>query len=200
VSRGYRAFASACALALAAGGLAYSISFVLIAKANAGLGLGLSDLFLMVGGLLTPVVAVALYQLLKETDASIALLALLFSVAAGTGSAIHGAHELAIVAHPAVNPAADLPNPVDPRGFLTFGVAGLGVLLFSWLVLRGGGLSPRVGYLGYLSGALLIIIFLARMIIFQPSSPLLLIPAGLEGFIVNPLWYVLIGLSLRRAL
>jgi hypothetical protein len=198
VTATYRRFASGVALAVAAGGLAYSISFVLIARVNGSLGSGLSDFFLMAGGLITPVVAVALYQLLKGNDASIALLALLFSVAAGIGSAIHGAHGLAIVAHPAINPAPDLPNPVDPRGFLTFGVAGLGVLLFSWLVLKGRELTDRIGYLGYISGALLIIIFLARMIIFQPGSPLLLIPAGLEGFIVNPLWYVLVGLGLRR--
>jgi hypothetical protein len=198
VSPAYRRFASGVAFAVAAGGLAYSISFVLIARANASLGFGLSDLFLMAGGLLTPVVAVALYQLLKGTDSSVALLAVVFSVAAGVGSAIHGAHEPAIVAHPAVNPAPDLPNPVDPRGFLTFGVAGLGVLLFSWLVLKGGELSPRIGYVGYLSGVLLIIIFLARLIVFDSGSPLLLVPAGLEGFIVNPLWYVLIGLALRR--
>lgn len=198
MSPAYRAFASGSALAVAAGGLAYSISFVFISRASSSLGFGLSDLLLVIGGLLTPAVAVALYQLLSDTDGSIALLALVFAAAAGIGAAIHGAYGLAVIVNAGSNPAPDLPNQVDPRGFLTFGVAGLAVLLFSRLVMRSGALRPNVGYVGYLSAALLVIIYLARLIIVTPTNPLLLVPVGIEGFIVNPLWYLLVGLALRR--
>ena len=53
--------------------------------------------------------------------------------------------------------------------------------------------------LGLLSGALLILIYLARLIILTPTNPVVLVPAAVEGLIVNPLWYVLLGLTLRRA-
>ena len=33
---------------------------------------------------------------------------------------------------------ARLPNPIDPRGLLTFGVAGLGLFVLSWLIRRSG--------------------------------------------------------------
>ena len=58
---------------------------------------------------------------------------------------------------------------------------------------------PRnLSYLGYLSGALLIVIYLARLIILSATSPLVLLPAAIEGFIVNPAWYVWLGFALRR--
>lgn len=193
----YRSTASVAALVAAAGGLAYSVSFVIIARFAESLGRGLSA-FLMGGGLLTIVVAVALFHVLRETDAAFALLGLLFASLAGLGAAVHGAHDLAILFHPPAELASDLPNEIDPRGFLTFGVSGAGVLIFSWLVLRGGALRPGIGYLGYVSGALLVLIWLARLIILSPSNPLVLLPAAVEGFIVNPVWYVMVGLALRR--
>ena len=41
-------------------------------------------------------------------------------------------------------------------------------------------------------------IYLARLIILSATSPLVLLPAAIEGFIVNPAWYVWLGFALRR--
>ncbi len=57
----------------------------------------------------------------------------------------------------------------------------------------------NLAYLGYLSGGLLVAIYLARLIILSPANPIVLAPAALEGFIVNPAWYIWLGFVLRRA-
>jgi hypothetical protein len=49
-----------------------------------------------------------------------------------------------------------------------------------------------------LLGGLLIVVYLGRLIVLTPSSPLVLGPAALTGFILNPLWYLLLGMRLRR--
>src|SRR5438105_10801903 len=41
---------------------------------------------------------------------------------------IHGAYDLANVLHPPTSPAVDFPNAVDPRGVLTFGLAGIALI------------------------------------------------------------------------
>jgi hypothetical protein len=46
---------------------------------------------------------------------------------------------------------------------------------------------------------LLLVVYLGRLVVLTPSSPLVLLPAALTGFVVNPLWYVLLGLALRRS-
>ena len=53
--------------------------------------------------------------------------------------------------------------------------------------------------LTFVLGALLIVVYLGRLIVLTPSSPLVLLPAALNGFVVNPLWYGLLGLALRRS-
>jgi hypothetical protein len=44
----------------------------------------------------------------------------------------------------------------------------------------------------------MIILYLGRLIILQATSLAIVIPALLEGFIVNPVWYLWLGLSLMR--
>ena len=53
-------------------------------------------------------------------------------------------------------------------------------------------------YLGYVSAILMILLYLGRLIILQATSLAIVIPALLEGFIVNPLWYIWLGLTLMR--
>jgi hypothetical protein len=45
---------------------------------------------------------------------------------------------------------------------------------------------------------LLNIIYLGRLIILDATSLVIVIPALLTGFIVNPLWYLWLGMQLRR--
>lgn len=183
--------------AMAAGfvGLLYSISFVVLQN-----GL-LSALCLLLGGLLSLAALVGLFQHLAPVDAPSTTLGLILAAVSALGAAIHGGYDLANAIHAPgelTGAVANLPNPIDPRGMLTFGVAGLAVLL-AGLLMRG---SPRFGRgfttLTFTLGALLIIVYLGRLIVLTPSSPLVLLPAAVTGFIINPAWYLWLGVLLRR--
>jgi hypothetical protein len=46
----------------------------------------------------------------------------------------------------------------------------------------------------------MIILYLGRLIILQATSIAIVIPALLEGFIVNPIWYIWLGLAFFRGI
>lgn len=200
-SASFERFAGLLAILAGISGFLYSVSFIGIARSNPQLGGLLSALFLMLGGLLASAVVVALYERLRATDESFALWALVLGVIGAAGSAIHGGYDLANAVNvPESNAAAlaNLPSQTDPRGLLTFGVAGLGILVVSWLIVRGGQFPRNLGLLGYLLGILLLVIYLARLIILDPTNPLVVAAVLPTGFILNPLWYLWLGLTLRR--
>jgi hypothetical protein len=187
----FERFAGVCATLAGASGFLYAVAFVVLQSAL------LSGLFLMLTGLFTTAALVAVYERLRETDASFALLALLLGVAGALGSAVHGGYDLANVINPPPS-VPDLPNPVDPRGLLTFGVAGAASFIVSWLIGRGGRFPRGLGYLGYVSAILLLALYLGRLIVLDPTSPVILAPALLNGFLVSPIFYVWLGLALLR--
>jgi hypothetical protein len=187
----FERFAGACAILTGISGFLYAVAFVVLQDAL------LSGLFLMLTGLLTTAALVAVYERLRETDASFALLALLLGIAGALGSAVHGGYDLANVINPPPS-MPDLPNPVDPRGLLTFGVAGAALFIVAWLIGRGGRLPRGLGYLGYVSAVLLLVLYLGRLIVLDPTNPVILGPALLNGFLVNPIFYLWLGLTLLR--
>jgi hypothetical protein len=197
-STSYERFAGGCAFAAAATGLAYSVAFVLVLRDIGGRAVEtLTALLLLAGGLLSVAVILGLYGRLRTVDPGHALLAAVLGAAGGLGAAIHGAFDLAN----AVNDpgrSLGLPNPVDPRGFLTFGLTGLAVLAVARLVFLGAPLARRVGVVGVVAGVLLIVVYLGRMIILDAKNPVVLGSAVLLGFVVSPAFYVLVGLDLRR--
>jgi hypothetical protein len=177
-------------------GLLYAIAFVVLQNAL------LYSLCLMLGGLLSLVALVALFERLGAVDAQVAMLGLMLGAMAALGATIHGGYDLANVLNPLGDvPAsvAALPSQIDPRGLLTFGVAGLAVLLAGLLMRRHPAFGRGFTALTFVLGALLIVVYLGRLIVLTPASPLVLLPAALTGFVVNPLWYVLLGLALRRS-
>jgi hypothetical protein len=188
----YERFAGLAAMLAGAVGFIYSVAFVVLRNQT------LYSAALLVSGLLTVAVLVAVYQRLRETDASFALLGLLLGLTGGMGAAIHGGYDLANALHPPASVNLDLPSAIDPRGMLTFGVAGLGMWVTAWLIGRGVALPKGLGYLGYLLAVLLILIYLARLIILDATSLLVLGPALLAGFIVSPAWYIWLGATLWR--
>jgi hypothetical protein len=192
-SLGYERFAGLCAVLAGLMGFLYSVAFVVL-KSNL-----LSALFLLLVGLLTTVVVVALYERLRTVDQSFALWALLLGLAGALGSAVHGGYDLSNALHPPAIANADLPSQIDPRGLLTFGSAGLGLWVVAWLITRSSDLPKALGYLGYVAAALLIVLYLGRLIVLDATSLLIVVPALLAGFIVNPLWYIWLGLTLWRA-
>jgi hypothetical protein len=194
-------FAGASAIATAAVTLLYSIAFVIVSRTSAELGPALAALFLTAGGVLGSAVVVAVYGRLRDVQPGFALWAFLLAFTASMGSVIHGGFQLANVLHPpSTIVGADLPSEIDPRGLLAFGLSGLAVLVFAALILRAGGarFSMRLGYTGLVFGALLVLTYLARLIVLDPSNVLVLLPAALAGFIVGPLWYLWLGLEILR--
>jgi hypothetical protein len=180
--------------AMAAGisGLLYSIAFVVLKEPL------LYSIFLMTGGIASSIVMVALFRRLKTVDSGLAQWAMLLGVVAALGSVVHGGYDLSNSINPPGASAGDFPNQVDPRGLLTFGVAGLSLFGISWLMSRGGGLPRSLAYLGYALAALLIVIYLGRLIILSPSNLAILVPAAITGFIVSPAWNILVGFGLLR--
>jgi len=200
-SASYERFASLCAVLAGIAGFLYAVAFIVIARSNAQLGSLLSELFLMLGGLLTSVVIVAMYQRLRTTDESFALWALVLGVGNAFGAILHGGYDLANAINvPESIPTnlANLPSQVDPRGLLTFGAAGMAIFIASWLIVRGGQFPKNLGYLGYALAILLVILYLGRLIILEATNPIIVIPALLTGFILNPVWYIWLGLSLGK--
>ena len=197
-TRSFERSAGATAVAVGVGGLLYSVAFVIISRSAPDTGRFLSSLLLLIGGVLGIQVMAALYRRLRDVDAGFALVGLLFGFAGALGSTVHGAYDLANFLHPPAVLASDIPSAVDPRGILTFGLSGLAVLVMARLMSRGGGFPARLALLGYLSGVLLVLIYLGRLIVLDPVSPLILGPAALEGFVVNPVWYIWLGMTLWR--
>jgi hypothetical protein len=88
---------------------------------------------------------------------------------------------------------------VDPRGVFTFGVAGLAVICFSILMRTAAGMPRGLALLGYVTGALLVVVYVARLVILEATHPLVAGPAVLAGFLANPAWYAWLGATLHRS-
>jgi hypothetical protein len=201
--RGYERLAGTAAILAGLGGFIYSVAFIggVVLKGFVDAGLAISSTALLVGGFLTAVVAVALYQRASASSQPRAIIGLVFAVAGALGAAVHGAYDLANVVHPPVHfvvGLGELPNPEDPRGVLTFGAAGIGLFVLVWLVRRSGFLEGWLANLGLVVGALLVVIYLGRLIILSPTNPVVAGAAGLTGFILSPIFYVALGLRLRK--
>jgi hypothetical protein len=197
-SRSFERSSGASAIVVGVGGFLYSIAFVIVTRSAPDTGRFLSALFLLLGGVVGIQIMAAIYRRLRDVDAGFALVGFMFGFSGALGSAIHGAYDVATLLHRPTSPLTDFPNAVDPRGLLTFGLSGLAMIVVARLMTRGGGFPRGLALLGYLSGILLVLIYLGRLIVFDPTSPLLLGPAALEGFIVNPVWYVWLGLTFWR--
>src|SRR5262245_12539572 len=97
----YDNFAGIAAILAGIGGPLYSIAFVFLYlfQLAPSLGLTLASLLLVLGGLLSAAVLVALYQHVREIDSGFALLALLIGLVGAIGGAMHGAYDLANQLH-----------------------------------------------------------------------------------------------------
>lgn len=192
----FNRYAGLAAILAALVGLLYSVAFVVIQNAL------LYSVCLMLGGLLSVVALVALFERLGEVDAQVAMLGLILGGVSALGATIHGAYDLAIVLNPPGDvPAsvAALPSQIDPRGVLTFGVAGLSLFVAGLLMRRSIHFARGFTALTFVLATLLVIVYLSRLIILTPSNPLVLVPAAITGFIVNPVWYLWLGVQLRGA-
>jgi hypothetical protein len=191
-STAYERFAGVCGIGAGLAGFLYAVAFILLRNDL------LSALFLLLTGFLATAALVAVYHRLRSTDADFALWALLLGIVGALGATIHGGYDLANAINPPAGAPLDLPSQIDPRGLLTFGVAAIALFVVAWLIGKGRQLPIGLSYLGYLSALLLIILYLARLVILDPANPIILAPALLNGFLVNPAWYIWLGIILWR--
>jgi hypothetical protein len=195
-------FGGLCAILAGVSTFLYSVAFVVIARSAewADTAVMLYSLFQLLGGVLTTAVMVALYNRLRDVNPGFAMWGLLLGLVGAAGAAIHGGYGLAnIINPPGADPVreASLPNAVDPRGLLTFGIAGLAVFIMAWLMSHHRQFPKNLAYLGYATGALMVILYLGRLIILDADNMAIVIPAVLTGFIVNPAWFIWLGVALR---
>lgn len=80
--------------------------------------------------------------------------------------------------------------PTDPRGFATFGLAGLWMLIAGFELRAHGGLRPVYWQLAIAGGIDLILLFLATVI---GSTPLILVTGGLASVILGPAFWAMTG-------
>jgi hypothetical protein len=193
----FERFAALASLFVVLGALLYSLFFIWIVEGGGSNVQAVWYFLLMLGGLGTVPVLVALYYRLWERDAGFALTAFLLGLGAALGAVLHGSYNLGVEITPP-DPYA-LGQEDVARGALRYLVLGLFFLLSSWLIQRGGTLPIGLAYLGYLGGAILVFIYIGRLFDFiEPSSYVSLIPPIVYGFVVHPLWYFWLGLTLWR--
>jgi hypothetical protein len=199
----YERMAGAAAIATGIGGVVYSIAFLggVVAGAAPQLGIVVASIALMIGGILSVAVLVAIYRRLLDTAAAVGLLGLMLVAVGAMGAMVHGGYDLANAINPPVTDVlaeAELPHPIDPRGLLTFGITGLGLLVLMLQARRSGVLPANLAGLGALVGVLLIVVYLGRLIILTPTNPLVAVPAAATGLLLSPAFYIWLGLELRR--
>lgn len=158
----------------------------------------LYSLFLLLFGLAALEVMVVLFGRLKSINEDIARLALVLGVIGATGMAIHGGYDLANAINPPSAMNTSLPSQVDPRGLLTFVFMGFGIIKISYLMSKDKNYAKWLYWTGYITGILLLIIYVSRMTVLDIKSPLLLYPVLVNGLIINPLWYLGLGYSMLK--
>ncbi|HEY7527495.1 MAG TPA: hypothetical protein VIA82_11755 [Candidatus Limnocylindria bacterium] len=201
--RAYERSAGSAALVAGIGGIVYSIAFLggVVAGWAPQLGIVVASVALMIGALLSIAVLLAVFRRLAGDDAAVGLFGLVLVVIGAAGAMAHGGYDLANAIHPPLSDVlgdAQLPNPVDPRGLLTFGASGLGLLVLAALARRSRVLPGGLATLGMVVGALLIVVYLGRLIILTPTNPVVAAAAGVTGLILSPAFYLWLGMQLRR--
>ena len=110
-----------------------------------------------------------------------------FGVAYSLFSATHGVYA-------AIGDAqgfADLDlSPTDPRGFATFGLAGLWLIVVARELARRTDLRPRYSQLAMVAGIDLLLLFVATVI---GSTPLILVTGGLASVVLGPIFWAMTG-------
>jgi len=202
-ARAYERMAGAAAIAAGIGGVIYSVAFLggVVAGWAPDLGIVVASIALMLGGILSVAVLVAIYRRLLDSAAAVGLLGLVLMAVGATGSLVHGGYDLANAINPPLTDVlaeAELPHPIDPRGLLTFGVTGLGLLVLMLQARRSAVLPSNLAGLGALVGVLLLVIYLGRLVVLTPTNPLVAIPAAATGLLLSPAFYIWLGLELRR--
>jgi hypothetical protein len=189
--------ASSMAYLSAAIALAYSLSFGYYVQEGDKWAQYTSSGLLMAGGLVGLPVLVAIYLRVRAVDEGFAIVGFVVAAAAALGSVLHGAHDVAVFANPeVVTGNTDYPNFTDPRGFSTFALFGLGMIVVAAMC-RGARFPKLIPLVGALTGALTVIVYIGRVTVLDPKRWWVAIAAVGSGVVGVPLWNVLVARTLR---
>lgn len=185
--------ATPAAYAVGALSLAYAVVFLGAVRPSGGANLSaivLADIFILLSGLLVTVVAAALGDRIGGTEGTwVKLVGVGWALLSATHGAFALAADLGEVAVPQL-------SSTDPRGFATFGLAGLWTATVGWLAREGrGGLPRGLGALGVVAGADLVLLYLATLL---GSETFILVFGGLASVVLGPAFWVWTGSALRR--
>jgi len=187
VSTTFARFARACAISAALAAAVYTVTFIVVIQRGLRWAQWTSSLALLAGALLIMPVFVGAWSALCDREREFALLGLLVGVASAFGTATHAIYDLANLAkNPGTAAASNLPSATDPRGFATFGLLALALLLFAWVAVRARLLTPAVGAVAAIAAASLIAVFLSRLLVLNPKSALIRPLGVLNGLVLNP--------------
>jgi hypothetical protein len=178
-------FAGWASILAGVAGIGYALAFVVLKNGP------LAADFLTLAPLLAVAGLVAVFERVRSIDSGYATLALALGAFGSLAASTHGAYDLANVLHPPAT-IPDLPSAVDPRGYGTFALTGLAVLLLAALAGRSAELPRWVSPLGLALGIFLVLTFLARLVVLDPSSVLVLLPALVSG-LLSPIFFLLLG-------
>jgi len=168
-------------------GIGYAVAFVVLKNGP------LSAQFLTLAPLFAVAGLVAVFERVRAIDSAYATLALALGVFGSLAASTHGVYDLSNVLHaPATALPTDVPSALDPRGYGTFALTGLAVLILARLASRSTELPAWVGPLGLALGIFLVLTFLARLIVLDATSVLVLLPALVSG-LLSPIFFLLLG-------
>ena len=191
----FERFAGLAAILVGLGGLAYAALFVWIVAGSPAWVLKAWFALLLGGALLTTAVAAGLYMRLHDVERGFALWGALLGVLGALDGILHGATNLFRL----LNPDVSGPGEVVTAGVLRYGVAGIALMVFGWLIARSLSMPRPLGMLSGFAGAILVVIFFGRLFQFvTPDVKASLIPPVLYGLLLHPILYVWLGLELRR--
>ena len=195
MTKTFQRVAGYSALVAGAASVVFTFAFAVVVRQGERWAQWASWGALLAGGLAAIAVGIALYRRLAPHEPEFSLMALVLATAGALGAVVHAAYELSLLANP-VAVAADLPNAVDPRGVMTFGVTGVAIGLLAWLILRTAALPRRAGQLGIAAAVLLGVVYVGRLTVLDPETDVIRVAALASGLAAIPGFY----LEVARAL
>jgi hypothetical protein len=213
--------AALCAAGVAVLSVVYAVAYLIIAPSaqrssdatsfftsylHHPFGLRLASLCLAVSGVASGLAVVALADWLRRRGHDTVALrwATVAGVGAGLLTSIHGLADLVevdrlarrfadgdAVASTAAVTVHSLPSPIDPRGLITFGIAGVVALVFG-TAMRDR--HRRIGLIGVLYGADLVALFFASALSVNAA---VLVTGGLASLLLGPAWWLMTASILR---
>ena len=85
-------------------------------------------------------------------------------------------------------------SPTDPRGFATFGLAGLWMLVLGWTARTGEALPRRLALLAIVGGLDLVLLYAATL---AGATAAILVTGGLASVVLGPAFWIWSGRLLR---